>query len=63
VRPRDVDHLVEFVDAVGDTGRSDSPGGQDDVESTSRSEIEHGFAWRQVGHDEGVAASHRQLGR
>ena len=46
----DVDHLVEFVDAVGDAGRSDPLGGQDHVEPTSRSEIEHGLAWREVDH-------------
>ena len=49
VLPRERQHLVGHVQAVGDTARPDALRGEDDVDATARSQVEHHFPLAEVG--------------
>src|SRR5277367_801157 len=55
------EHLVGHIEAVGFAGGSDSPGGEQHVDASARSEIENDFAGVQLGKRGGIAASERCL--
>ena len=58
------EHLVGHVKAVGDAGRADALGGEDDVDAAARPQVEHDVALVQLGHRGRVAAAEaRQGGR
>ena len=53
------EHLVGHVEAVGDSGRSDSLGGEDHVDAAAGAEVEDGLALAQVRDCGGIAAAER----
>ena len=67
VLPREREHLVGHVEAVGGAGRADPLGREDHVDAAARAEVEHGLALAQVGDRGRVAAAerreHRRVGQ
>ncbi len=66
VGPGQVEHLVGHVDAVGEAGGADPPGGQQDVDAAAGTEVEHRLAGLQLGDHHRVAAAEargHRLGR
>src|SRR6266542_4428610 len=57
VSPRELEHFVGHVDAVGKTRRSDALGREQDVDAASGSEIEHDFARAELRDGGWVAAA------
>src|SRR5256885_285296 len=57
---RELEHLVSHVETVRLAARTDPPGGQQNVDPSSRAEIEHRFAFVELGDGRGVAASERR---
>ena len=64
VAPRQLEHLVGHVEAVGLAGRADAPGREQDVDPAARAEVEDRLALVQVGDRGRVAAAEAgELGR
>jgi len=59
VAPRQRQHLVGHVEAVGLAGRADAAGREQHVDSASRAEVEDGLPRRQLGDRGRVAAAKR----
>ena len=57
LRPREVEHLVGHVDAVGEPGSADPAGREQDVDAAARAEVEHPLALPQLSHHHRVAAA------
>ena len=67
VRPRQGEHLVGHVQAVGEPGRPDPPRGQQHVDPAAGPQVQHPFPVPELGHRERVPAAqrgqHRLLGQ
>ena len=59
VSPRQLEHLVGHVDAVGLARGADPAGGEQDVDPAARAEVENGLALVELGHRGRVAAAER----
>ena len=60
VVPRELEHLVGHVEAVGLAGRADAPGREQDVDPAAGAEVEDGLALVEVGDRGRVAAAERR---
>ena len=59
VLPRQRQHLVGHVEAVGLAGRPDAARREQDVDAAARSEVEHHLSLMQLGERGGIAAPER----
>jgi hypothetical protein len=56
-------HLVGHVQAVGEAGRADAPGGEQHVDAAAAAKVEHSLALGQGGEGGRVSAPERRLHR
>jgi hypothetical protein len=57
VFPRQAEHLVGHVEAIGFSGATHALGGQQDIDSTSGPQVEYHFPFMELGEGRGIAAA------
>ena len=54
-------HLVGHVQAIGEAGRADASGREQHVDAAATAQVEHGFAWFELGQRGRIATAERGL--